>query len=133
MGVFRYISFMIAALVALVIGTPAAFAQTITNVAAAQWTQGGASFSVNSNPVSFNIVQTPIAIQTFTDSNTGQRLPMSAPTCGGSPLSLPGGVGTANPFATVNPATALQAGSVLYFQIDAAAANINPAANCDRA
>ena len=128
MGVFRYITLMIAALVALVIGTPVAFAQTITNVAAAQWTQGSASFSVRSNPVSFNVVQTPIAIQTFTDSNTGQRLPMSAPTCGGSPLSLPGGIGTANPFATVNPAAALQAGSVLYFQIDAAAANLDPAA-----
>ena len=128
MGVFRQICFLITALTALLIGTSAANAQTITNVAAAQWSVGGSNFSVNSNPVTFAVVPNPVAIQTFTDSNSGRQLPITAPTCGGSPLVLPGGVGGSNPFATVDPATALQAGAVLYFQIDAPGSNLSAGA-----
>ncbi len=128
MGVFRQIGFLITALTALLIGASAAEAQTITNVAAAQWSVGGGTYTVNSNAVSFAVVPNPVAIQTFTDGNGGRQLPITAPTCGGSPLVLPGGVGGSNPFATVNPATALQAGSVLYFQIDAPAANMSATA-----
>ena len=128
MGVFRQICFLMKVLAALLIGVPAANAQTITNVAAAQWSQGSTTFSVQSNAVTFNVAQSQLSIQTFIDSTSGQRLAVTAPTCGGNPLILPGGTGAANPFATVNPATALQAGSVLYFQINALAANANPAA-----
>ncbi|MFM5916578.1 MAG: hypothetical protein ACKOOL_03480, partial [Novosphingobium sp.] len=125
---FRQIGILITALTALLIGASAAQAQTITNIAAAQWSVGGSNYSANSNAVTFAVVPNPVAIQTFTDGNGGQQLPVTAPVCGGSPLVLPGGVGASNPFATVNPATALQAGSVLYFQIDAPAANSNPSA-----
>ena len=128
MGVLKQICFLITALTALLIGVSAAQAQTVTNVAAAQWSDGTNNFSTNSNAVTFAVAQQPVTIQTFTDSNGGRRLPISAPTCGGRPLSLPGGTGASNPFATVDPAVALQAGSVLYFQIDAPAANTNPAA-----
>ena len=128
MGVIRQIGFLITALTALLIGMPAAQAQTITNVAAARWSQGSNNFSVNSNAVTFSVMQQTLAIQTFTGDAAGQRLPISAPTCGGNPLILPGGTGTSQPFATVSPTTALRVGSVFYFQIDAPAANPNAGA-----
>ena len=103
MGVIRQIGFLITALTALLIGMPAAQAQTITNVAAARWSQGSNNFSVNSNAVTFSVMQQTLAIQTFTGDAAGQRLPISAPTCGGNPLILPGGTGTSQPFATVSP------------------------------
>ena len=128
MGVLKQLGLLITALTALLIGLPAAQAQTITNVAAAQWSQGSSNFSVQSNAVTFSVNQPVVAIQTFTSSASGQQLPITAPTCAGNPLILPGGTGASNPFATVNPATVLQSGSVLYFQISDPAANTNPGA-----
>ena len=128
MGVLKQLGLLITALTALLIGMPAAQAQTITNVAAAQWSQGSNNFSVNSNAVTFSVAQQAVTIQTFIGSTSGRQLPITAPTCGGNPLILPGATGATNRFAAVDPATALQVGNVLYFQISAPSANTNPGA-----
>ena len=128
MKILNRITMLLAALTALILGMSAASAQTITNVAAAQWTEGARNYSVKSNTVAFAVTQPQIAIQTYTGGSGGQPLPFTAPSCGGSALTLPGGAGSSNPFANVNPASSLRIGSVLYFQITDSAANANPAA-----
>ena len=80
MGVLKQLGLLITALTALLIGMPAAQAQTITNVAAAQWSQGSNNFSVNSNAVTFSVAQQAVTIQTFIGSTSGRQLPITAPT-----------------------------------------------------
>ena len=126
MGFLKQICFQLAVLTALLFGMSAAHAQTITNVAGAQWAQGGNNFSINSNTVTINVMQPAVSIQTFVGSPSGQPLPITAATCGGSPIQLPGGFGTSQPVAMVDRTATLKAGDVLYFQIDAPGANSDP-------
>ena len=129
MGVIRQICMQLTVLTALLFGMPSAQAQTITNVAGAQWSQGGNNYSINSNAVTFSVVQPAVSIKTFVPSSaSGQSLPITAPTCGGNIIQLPGGIGTSQPSATVNQASVLHAGDILYFQISAPGANLDSAA-----
>ena len=63
LGVLKHISLLITALTALLVGMPAAQAQTITNVAAAQWSQGSSNYSVNSNAVTFALTSSGVSIR----------------------------------------------------------------------
>ena len=128
MNILNRITMIMAALTALLLGASAAGAQTVTNTAGAQWTAGTRNYSVVSNTVAFAISRPQVAIQTFTGSAGGQSLPYSAPTCGGQNLSLPGSAGVGGPLPSVNPASTLRIGGVLYFQVADNAANANPAA-----
>ena len=128
MGVLKQICFQLAVLTALLFGVSAAQAQTVTNVAGAQWTQGSNNFSVNSNTVTINVVQPQVTIQTFVPNPSGQSLPITAPTCSGSAIQLPGGIGASQPTASVDQASALKAGDVLYFQVNAPGANLSSSA-----
>lgn len=124
---------VMAALFALLVAMPVAQAQTITNVAAAQWTENGNSRSTSSNTVTFTLAAPPVTIDTFVPVNGGQQHSFTAPTCGGNPLSLPGGLGTSNPAASLTPTATYRIGDLLFFQVTAPAANLNPAAvgRCD--
>ncbi len=119
---------VMAALFALLVAMPVAQAQTITNVAAAQWTENGNSRSTSSNTVTFTLAAPPVTIDTFVPVNGGQQHSFTAPTCGGNPLSLPGGLGTSNPAASLTPTATYRIGDLLFFQVTAPAANLNPAA-----
>ncbi len=128
MGILRQIMGMMTVLLAaLLLAVPAAQAQTISNTASASWTQQGNPFSVNSNTVSFSLDQGTVSIETFVAAAGGQTLNFSAPTCGGSPIALPG-TGGSSLAVTVDPATTLRVGNALYFQVSAPAANTDPAA-----
>ena len=128
MNILNRITMLMAALAASLLGVSAAGAQTVTNTAGARWISGAKNYSAGSNTVEFAVVRAPIAIQTFTGSAGGQPLPYVAPSCGGQNLSLPGSAGAGATVLSVNPATSLRAGGVLYFQVTDAAANANPAA-----
>jgi len=130
MGVFRQIVTVMAVLLALLFAVPVASAQsqTINNIAAAQWTQGGSSRSTSSNTVTLNLAPPAVTIDTFVPSSGGQAHNFTAPTCGGNTLNLPGGLGTSNPTATLTPTTSYRIGDLLFFQVTAPSANLNPAA-----
>ncbi len=128
MGVLKHICLQLAVLSALLLGMTAAHAQTVTNVAGAQWSASGRNYSVNSNTVTINVAQPVVSIQAFVPALGGQSLPITAPTCGGSTMQLPGGIGSSQSSATVSPASALKPGNTLFFSVNAPAANTDPAA-----
>ena len=113
-------------LAALLLGVPVAGAQTISNTATATWTELGNPRTVNSNTVSFDRLQSPVAIQTFVAASGGTPWNFQAPTCGGSPLALPG-AGGSSAAVMLAPASSLRIGNTLYFRVNAPAANTNPA------
>lgn len=130
MGVFRQIVTVMAALFALLFAVPIASAQsqTITNVAAAQWNLGGNTRSTSSNTVTIQLAPPAVTIDTFVPSSGGQAHNFTAPTCGGNTLNLPGGLGTSIPTAALTPTSSYRIGDLLFFQVTAPSANLNPAA-----
>lgn len=129
MGIFRYIQACLAVLLAaLLIGVPAARAQTITNTASASWTENGSSRSVFSNTVTFDRRNDPVIIDTFVPADNGPAVTFAAPLCGGSPVSIPGmGAGSALS-GSVEPADTIRIGNTLIFRISAPQANRDAAA-----
>ncbi|WP_292969224.1 hypothetical protein [Novosphingobium sp.] len=103
-------------------------AQTIDNVAAAQWTQGGSTRSTSSNTVTINLAQPTVTIDTLALAPSGTTSPFAAPRCGGNVLNLPGGLGTSNPSATLQPTSSYRIGDLLFFQVTAPSANLDAAA-----
>lgn len=132
MGVLRQIVTVMAALFALLFAVPMASAQaqsqTIDNIAAAQWGQGGSTRSTSSNLVSISLAAQSATIDTLVPSSGGQSHGFGAPTCGGNPLNLPGGLGSTNPTATLTPTSTYRIGDLLFFRVSAASANLDLAA-----
>lgn len=68
-------------------------AQTLTNTARAIWVQGGEARSATSNTVETAVEQLPVTIDLLHPAMGAAPLTLSAPLCGGGPLSLvPGSV-----------------------------------------
>lgn len=128
----KHISTVIAALLAalLMLIVPAAQvrAQTITNIAGASWTEQGRDLSVRSNPVAINVLQQGGVIDTFVPVANGKPLSFNASRCGGSPISVPGGLAGTAAIASLEQATTLKIGTTLFFRLIAPAANTNSAA-----
>lgn len=106
---------------------PGASAQTISNTASATWTDWGKTVSINSNTVSFNVINTPVTIETFIPVTGGRPVTLSAPSCGSSAESAGPGNGSTLT-AELGPSTTLRAGTVFYFKIAALTANADPTA-----
>lgn len=107
-------------------GSPA-HAETISNIARAQWSRDGSAHQADSNRVDIRVVPQAASIETFAASPLGSAtLRYTKSLCGES--SSP-----QKPLAVVEPLTArvdqassLQLGDVLYFTIAAEAANSDP-------
>lgn len=127
MGVFRQIGALLAALTALLMCVPVAWAQTISNTASAQWTQGSGSFSTTSNTVSFTLSNPQPTLVTYIPSSGGQTFGYSAATCGGSPIALPGGTGGSGS-VTLSQTSSIHVGDALFFSLSAPASNLSPTA-----
>ncbi|MEQ1497105.1 MAG: hypothetical protein ABL914_00455 [Novosphingobium sp.] len=115
-----------AALTALLLCVPVAQAQTITNTAGAQWTQGGQAFSTNSNTVSITLSTPQTVLVTYKNSAGGQNYGYTAATCGGSAIVLPGGSASGTSIATLAQTNTIRVGEALYFSLSAPSANLNP-------
>lgn len=111
----------------LLIGGPAA-AQVITNVAETSWSSGSNIRSVRSNAVTFNVERTPPAVETYVPAPGGSHVMSFTPTtCGGSAIIVPGGTGSSAPAPALERSDRIQSGQVLYFRINHADGNRDPA------
>ncbi|WP_114520506.1 DUF11 domain-containing protein [Altererythrobacter sp. ZODW24] len=120
-------SALLAALTIAVSG--AASAQTIDNVASASWTSGGENHSTTSNQVSLDVTPTGVTIETFhPTAAAGRNITVQTPICGSAPISLPG-ISTGYSISTsIERADTFRIGENLFFQITAAAANLDSSA-----
>lgn len=107
----------------------AASAQTIRNIAEANWTRGGVADTVRSNEVLIETRPAKVAIESFLPDPAGQTQMTVRPSlCSGAPVAaLPADTGGSG-IATLDPATQLRAGETLVFSISAPLANRDPAA-----
>lgn len=128
MGVFRTIGALIAALAALLLCVPVAQAQTITNTAAAQWSEGGQNYTARSNTVAITLAQSQTVLTTYKPSSGGQNYGYSAATCGGSAIVIPGGSAAGTSIATLSQTSTIRVGEVLFFSLSAPSANLDPSA-----
>ncbi len=120
-------SALLAALALAVSGT--ASAQTIDNVADASWTSGGEDYSTTSNQVSIDVTPTGVTIETFHPSlTTGRDITVQTPICGAAPISLPGIVSGDTLTSSIARTDTFRIGENLFFQITAAAANLDSSA-----
>ncbi len=102
-------------------------AQTITNIAGASWTEQGRDFSIRSNPVAIELANFGGGtIETFIPGTNGQPLAFNASRCGGSPISVPGGLDGNTAIASLEQSTTLKIGTTLFFRLVAPGANSNP-------
>ncbi|WP_088310907.1 DUF11 domain-containing protein [Novosphingobium sp. B 225] len=120
--------YLVALLLAvLLIAVPGAQAQTITNVAAANWTDGGKAFSVNSNTVSFDLQQQPITIDTFVGgSGNGNQLAFNPSACGGQTIVVPGGLPGGSSVASLQQTSTIRIGNTLFFRLVSPGSNADP-------
>ncbi len=128
MGLFRHLRIFAAVLACAIAHVPAAQvqAQTITNVAAAQWTYGAKSFSTTSNSVSIDVAALPARIDTFVPaSGDGQTHGFTPSVCGGSPIDLPGDIGS-DGTVSLEQTTSVHIGSVLFFRLIAPGVATDP-------
>lgn len=102
-------------------GDASAQVRTIENVAYASWTSEGVAGEARSNRVSVAVLQSSQSLETFRfDPQGSPQIYPAAPSCGSA-------TGAAEPVA-VSAATQYRAGEVIYLDIAAAAANLDPAA-----
>ncbi|WP_309622854.1 isopeptide-forming domain-containing fimbrial protein [Novosphingobium sp.] len=128
MGVFRQIGVLIAALAALLLCVPFAQAQTITNTAAAQWSEGGQNFTTRSNMVSITLAQSQTLLTTYKPLTGGQNYGYTAASCGGSTVIVPGATATGTSIASLTQTSTIRVGEALFFSLSAPSANLDPAA-----
>ena len=103
-----------------------AHAQTITNVARADWTDPHGGRLTLSNPVEFEVTRTPTTIVTFRPSpSSGTVLTFQSPTCG-SQSAPPTGGGSQSTSADVAASTEIRVGQDLFFQVNIPSANTDP-------
>lgn len=117
-----------AALAALFLCVPFAAAQTITNTAAAQWSEGGRNFTTRSNTVSITLAQPQTVLTTYKPSSGGQNFGYTAATCGGTALVVPGASATGTSIAALSQTSTIRVGEALFFSLSAPSANLDPAA-----
>lgn len=108
--------------------TAPAAAQTITNIAEAQWLAGTTPQRASSNAVVLSVVQDSTLIETFRPASGGTSTQISAATCQGNPLPGIGVPGMGGSVASVERAVSFQIGDELVFRVTSSRANRNPAA-----
>ena len=110
------------------ITAPAVTAQTITNIAQANWQQAGQVVTAQSNAVSFSRMSSTATITTFAAGpGASTSLTFMPSQCGGVPIAVSSNAATATQIASVAQTTTVQIGSVFYFEVNAPQANTNPA------
>lgn len=114
-------------LAAVLVAVPGAQAQTITNIAAANWTLGGRSFTTSSNPVSFELQSQPISIETYViSSDASNQLVFTPSACGGQTIVVPGGLPGGPSIASLQQTASIHIGNTLFFRLSAPNANSDP-------
>lgn len=109
------------------IGGVPAHAETISNVAQAQWSRDGSAFRTDSNRVDIHVAPQVASIETFAPSPSGaETLQFKTSLCGESGLTQKSASGAEPLNARVDRANTLQLGNMLYFTIAASAANADP-------
>lgn len=124
-----FLDYAAALLVALLLFAGPLQAQTITNTARADWTEGGISRSLLSNTVQLPVMPAQVTLDTFhplQGSVTGQSVQASL--CGGQPLAIFPGSSGGGVNVAVEPTTQLRVGEILILRFDAQTANRDPAA-----
>lgn len=113
-------------LLALILA-PAAMAQTITNIASANWQQAGQVVTAQSNAVSFTRMAATASITTYTVApGASTSLSFIPSQCGGVPIAVSSNSATPSQIASVAQTTTVQIGSVFYFEVSAPQGNTNP-------
>lgn len=131
MGRARFLQTWVAALLfaALLIVSGPGATQSITNIAQATWQAGGRDLSVQSNAVTFSVVQEPPRLETLSYANgSGSEMSFTPSLCGSTQLYVPGAIGGTTPIASLGKATQIRIGETLYFRLTFAAGNTNTAA-----
>ncbi|WP_374530974.1 hypothetical protein [Novosphingobium sp.] len=119
---------LVALLTALCGLVPGAFAQTITNIASANWYEQDSPRSVRSNPVAIDVLSDPATIETYKRiPGAGQSLAFTPSHCGEAELAVPGGLSSDGTVASLERTTSLRIGDTLFFRVSAPAANLDPA------
>lgn len=105
-------------------------ANTITNTAEANWTFAGRDFDTTSNEVVIQVDPNPPEITAFRPSAGGNtQLVFQNPICGGNQMVQTGqssGQMTQTTTASVEQTNVVNAGQQLFFEVTAAAANLDP-------
>ena len=117
-------------LLQLVVGGGNAHAQTITNVAQAEWNSPGGPRTTLSNIVELEVEDLPISIITFTPAPpSGNPVTFQDSFCNGTQGTSSTGAGATSIVSTpVTPTSELRPGQDLIFQVEAAPANVDPSA-----
>jgi fimbrial isopeptide formation D2 family protein len=109
------------------ITAPAGRAQTITNIASANWQQAGQIVTAQSNAVSFTRMATTASITTYTVApGASTSLSFTPSQCGGVPIAVSSNSASASQIASVAQTTTVQIGSIFYFEVSAPQGNTNP-------
>jgi len=117
---------LLALLAALLGGASLAQAQTITNTAAATWTDQGHAFATASNTVAFSVQQSAATIDTYQLFPDGsQALTFSPSLCGGNPIVFNGSTSPAT-VSSLEKSGSVRIGDVLIFRLVDAASNLDP-------
>jgi hypothetical protein len=128
MAAFRKIVVLVAALCwALIAGASVAWAQTITNTAAATWLDRGNSFTTVSNTVAIALKVQPVTVETFKLLDDGeQALTFTPAECGGEQIVFPAG-SVSTSVSSLERTNQVHIGDVLFFCFTAPSANLDPA------
>lgn len=103
-----------------------ASAQTITNTAEARWTLQGIDFQMQSNEVEIVVDPNTASIVTYRPDNGGTTLSYRQPFCASEQVAQSSGPPSALANASVNQASIVTAGEDLFFEVNSAAANVDP-------
>ncbi len=112
-------------LLSLVVLTGTAQAQTITNVAEANWEFAGHIFTGQSNLVELQVQPSVAEIRTYVPAVTGNSLPYRRAMCSAA-TAAPGAAGQEILNVSAVESNQIRAGRVLYFSVDLPGANLNP-------
>ncbi len=112
-------------LLSLVVLTGTAQAQTITNVAEANWEFAGHTFTGQSNLVELQVQPSVAEIRTYVPAVTGNSLPYRRAMCSAA-TAASGAAGQEILNVSAVESNQIRAGRVLYFSVDLPGANLNP-------
>ena len=115
-------------LLPIVVWGGSAHAQTISNVARADWDGPAGPRSSLSNQVDLEVVQAPVSITTFTPiagSAPGRTLTYTPSLCGGQTIASVGGGNGGAITQGVNPTNQIRVGQDVIFQVSVPAANVD--------
>ncbi|MFC0686206.1 hypothetical protein [Novosphingobium clariflavum] len=124
--IFRQAAASFAALLSLALIQPAppVRAATISNIAAASWTQDGQERVGQSNAVTFDVVPSAATIQTYRSvSSSPLSTPLAASTCDGAAMAGSGGTGGAATLTAIASARSFHIGEDMVIRIEAPSAN----------